>query len=203
MRIGVFGGSFDPVHCGHLELARSCCDQAQLDRVWFIPAAHQPFKPDGPFAANADRLAMLELALANESSLEISTLEIDRGGMSYTVDTLLTLSAMVPDAELFLLMGADALVDFPYWRRPADICRVATPLIVNRGGEPAPNFEHLDQILPPERIEEIKAAQVKMPAMEHSSADIRRLIAVGGEWKHLVPKNVATYIRDHRLYQAI
>src|SRR5690606_27424372 len=97
-----------------------------------------------------------------EAGFEISTLELDRGGMSYTVDTLLTLSAMLPAAELFLLMGADSLVDFPYWRRPADICRVAMPLVVNRGGEPAPNFEHLDQILPPERIDEIKAAQVNM-----------------------------------------
>jgi nicotinate-nucleotide adenylyltransferase len=203
MRIGVFGGSFDPVHHGHLELARSCRDQAMLDRIWFIPAAHQPFKPDGPFATNADRLAMLELALAGETSFEISTLELDRGGMSYTIDTLLTLSAMVPDAELFLLMGADSLVDFPYWRRPADICRVATPLVVNRGGEPAPNFEHLDQILPPERIDEIKASQVTMTPMEHSSANIRRLIATGGGWRELVPKSVAAYIRKHRLYQTI
>jgi nicotinate-nucleotide adenylyltransferase len=203
MRVGVFGGSFDPVHCGHLALARCCRQQAALDRVWFIPAAHQPFKPDGPFASNADRLAMLELALAGEPGCEVSTLEIDRGGMSYTIDTLLTLSALMPTAQLFLLMGADALVDFPYWRRPADICRVTTPLIVNRGGEPAANFEHLDQVLPPERIDQIKAAQVHMPPMQHSSADIRRLIATGGAWKELVPKEVAAYIREHQLYQAI
>lgn len=140
MRIGVFGGSFDPVHFGHLKLAQSCLEEAQLDRVWFVPAAHQPFKPDGPFAANSDRLAMLELALEVQPAFEISTLEIERGGMSYTIDTLLTLSAMMPGAELFLLMGADALVDFPYWRRPAEICRVAKPLVVNRGGEPAPTL---------------------------------------------------------------
>jgi nicotinate-nucleotide adenylyltransferase len=203
MRIGVFGGSFDPVHCGHLTLARCCREQAQLDSVWFVPAAHQPFKPDGPFASNADRLAMLNLAVAREPGFEISTLELDRGGMSYTIDTLLTLSAMIPESNLYLLMGADALVDFPYWRRPADICRIATPLVVNRGGEPAPNFEHLDQFLTSERIQEIKALQVNMPAMEHSSADIRRLIATGNSWRELVPKNVAAYIREHRLYQAV
>jgi nicotinate-nucleotide adenylyltransferase len=203
MRIGVFGGSFDPVHCGHLALAECCLEQARLDRVWFVPAAHQPFKPDGPFASNADRLAMLELALDTQPAFEISTLEVERGGMSYTIDTLLSLSSLIPAADLFLLMGADSLVDFPYWRRPVDICRVAAPLVVNRGGEPAPNFEHLDQIVTPERIAEIKEAQVVMPPMPHSSTDIRRLVATGGAWENLVPKPVATYIRDHHLYQAI
>jgi nicotinate-nucleotide adenylyltransferase len=203
MRVGVFGGSFDPVHCGHLALAQCCREQARLDRVCFVPAAHQPFKPDGPFATNADRLAMLSVALAGEDAYEISTMEIDRGGVSYTIDTLLALSVVMPDAELFLLMGADALIDFPYWRRPADICRVATPLVVNRGGEPASNFELLESIVPPARIKEIKAAQVAMPAMEHSSSNIRRLIATGGAWHDLVPKKVATYIRDHNLYQAV
>ena len=144
---------------------------------------------------------MLELALEVQPAFEISTLEIERGGMSYTIDTLLTLSAMMPGVELFLLMGADALVDFPYWRRPAEICRVAKPLVVNRGGEPAPNFEHLDQIIPPDRIAEIMAAQVQMPTMEHSSSDIRRLIATDGAWQELVPKKVASYICEHRLYQ--
>ena len=104
---------------------------------------------------------------------------------------------------LFLMMGADSLIDFPYWRRPAEICRIATPLIVNRGGEPAPNFEHLDQIIPPNRIAEIKALQVEMPPMEHSSTDIRRLVTTGGAWEELVPEEVASYIRDHNLYQAL
>lgn len=203
MRVGVFGGSFDPVHNGHLVLAECCRDQAHLDRIWFVPAAHQPFKPDGPFAANSDRLAMLELALAPHPQFEISTLEIERGGMSYTIDTLLTLSALVPTAELFLMMGADSLVDFPFWRRPADICRIATPLVVNRGGEPAPNFDHLDQIVSLERIDQIKAAQVSMPAMEHSSSSIRQMISTSGSWKDLVPTKVAAYIRDHQLYRAI
>jgi nicotinate-nucleotide adenylyltransferase len=202
MKIGIFGGSFDPVHHGHLTLAECCREQAELDRVWFVPAAHQPFKPDGPFASDADRLAMLELALAPHQAFEISPIEIERGGTSYTIDTLVTFNSLLPDVELFLLLGADSLVDFPNWRSPAAICRVATPLVVNRGGEPAPNFELLDQIVTPERIERIKAAQVEMPPMEHSSSDIRRLVAIDGDWEHLVPAGVAAYIRDHRLYQA-
>jgi nicotinate-nucleotide adenylyltransferase len=202
MRIGIFGGSFDPVHCGHLALAESCCEQAQLDRVWFVPAAHQPFKPDGPFATNADRVEMLKLALGEFEHYEISTLEIDRGGMSYTIDTLLTVESLVPDAEVFLLMGADSLRDFPYWRRPADICRAATPLVVNRAGEPSPNFEHLEGIASAERLAEIESQQVEMPPVDISSSEIRRLIAKHGNWQEMVPEKVGEYIREHRLYLA-
>ena len=202
MRIGIFGGSFDPVHWGHLTLAESCREQARIDHVWFVPAAHQPFKPDGPFATDAQRVDMLKLALADRPDCDISTIEIDRGGMSYTVDTLLTISSSQPDAELFLLMGADSLVDFPYWRRPAEICRVATPLVANRGGEPPPNFDHLAEVVSPERFAEIQAQQVRMPAMQHSSSDIRRLIATDGDWENLVPEAVASYIRDHQLYRS-
>jgi nicotinate-nucleotide adenylyltransferase len=203
MRIGIFGGSFDPVHRGHLTLAESCRMQAALDRVWFVPAAHQPFKPDGPFASNTDRLAMLEIALADNEAYEISTLEIDRGGMSYTMDTLLTVESLVPKAQLFLLLGADSLVDFPYWRRPADICRVATPLVVNRAGERPPNFEHLEGIVSAERLSEIKSAQVEMPPQPISSSEVRRLVATGGEWEAKVPQGVAQYIRDHKLYMSL
>jgi nicotinate-nucleotide adenylyltransferase len=202
MRIGIFGGSFDPVHCGHLALAESCREQAQLDRVWFVPAAHQPFKPDGPFATNADRVEMLKLALGQYERYEISMLEIDRGGMSYTIDTLLTVKSLVPDAEVFLLMGADSLRDFPYWRRPAVICRAATPLVVNRAGESSPNFEHLEGIVSTERLAEIESQQVEMPPVDISSSEIRRLIANHGNWQDMVPKKVGEYIRDHRLYLA-
>jgi nicotinate-nucleotide adenylyltransferase len=203
MRIGIFGGSFDPVHRGHLTLAESCRQQAALDRVWFVPAAHQPFKPDGPFASNADRLAMLRLALAECQGCEISTLEIDRGGMSYTIDTLLTVEGLLPDAQIFLLLGGDSLVDFPYWRRPADICRVATPLVVNRAGEPSPNFEYLEDLVSAERLAEIQACQVEMPPQAISSSEIRRMVARGGEWEKFVPAAVANYIHDHKLYLSL
>ncbi len=201
MRLGNFCGSFDPVHRGHLALAASCLAQSALDRVWFVPAAQQPFKPTGPHAANADRLTMLNLALADIEAFEISQIEIDRGGVSYTIDTLLKIKSLLPEAQLFLLMGADSLVDFPHWRRPADICNVATPLVVNRAGEPAPNFEHLEPIVSPERLAEIKASQVEMAPQEISSSDIRQLIATGGEWEELVPESVADYIREHDLYR--
>src|SRR6185436_3214836 len=122
--IGVFGGSFDPVHRGHLLLADCCQRQVPLDRVLFVPAAHQPHKPRAPKASDADRLAMLRLATAERAGIEISTVEIDRGGFSYTVDTLRAIAADNSGAELFLLMGADTLADLPTWRDPAAICEL-------------------------------------------------------------------------------
>jgi nicotinate-nucleotide adenylyltransferase len=122
--------------------------------------------------------------------------------MSYTIDTLLTVKSLMPDAEVFLLMGADSLRDFPYWRRPADICRAATPLVVNRAGKPMPNFEHLEGIVSPERLAEIESQQVEMPPVDISSSEIRRLIVKHGNWQEMVPENVGQYIRDHRLYLA-
>jgi len=200
MKIGLLGGSFDPIHRAHLALAEACQEQAKLDRVWFLPTAHQPFKPGGPFATNADRLAMLKLALADQADSEICTHEIDRGGMSYTIDTLTHLTESNPDTDWYLLIGADSLADFPFWRRPADICRLATPLVVNRAGEPAPNFGHLSEIVSPERLAEIESLEVKMPPLAISSSTIREAIAQGKEWQSQVPDAVAQYIVEHKLY---
>lgn len=191
MRLGLFGGSFDPVHNGHLELARCARDQAQLDEVWFIPAAMQPLKPHGPRASAKHRLAMLELALAAEPRFSVSTLELDRGGVSYTVDTLREIHAQFPDAKLFFLMGADALHDLPNWREPAEILRLATPLVVRRPGEQPLD----DPVLPAHAI-------IEMPALAISSSEIRRRVAAGESIADLVPAEVADYILRFALYSS-
>ncbi len=200
MRIGVFGGSFDPVHRGHLLLADCCWRQAQLDRVEFVPAAQQPLKPGGPVASESDRAAMLLVAAADRTEFSVSTVEFDRGGVSYTVDTLRQLQAEHPDAELFFLMGADSLVDFSHWRDPAEICRLATPLVVRRAESPEPDFESLRPFLSPTQLEAIRAVQVEMPPTPISSSQIRQFIAEGGEWRPLVPAAVADYIEKRQLY---
>src|SRR5690349_4586501 len=143
MRIGVFGGSFDPVHRGHVLLAECCRAQAALDRVAFVPAARQPHKPHSPRASDGDRLAMLELAIAGHPEFAASPVELERGGVSYTVDTLRAITAQEPGAKLYLLLGADSLADLPTWREPAAICALATPLAVSRPGWAAPNVEAL------------------------------------------------------------
>ncbi len=200
MRIGIFGGSFDPVHLGHLLLANCCWRQASLDRVEFVPAAAQPLKPRGPVASEADRVAMLHLATADRPEFSVSTIEIDRGGVSYTVDTLRARQAEHPGAELFFLMGADSLADFPEWRDPVEICRLATPLVVRRAGSPEPNVESLRRFVTPARLAAIRDAQVEIPATSISSSQIRRHIAEGGQWQPLAPAPVADYIVQRGLY---
>src|SRR4029079_13505788 len=138
MRLGIFGGSFDPVHNAHLAIARACQQQARLDEVWFTPTAIQPLKHNGPRATDAHRLEMLRLAIRDKPSWRVCSIEIDRGGFSYTVDTLRQIGEELPDADLFFLIGADALQDVVKWRAPQEIFRMATPLVVCRVGQPSP-----------------------------------------------------------------
>ncbi len=200
MRLGIFGGSFDPVHQGHLELATCCWRQAKLETVWFVPTACQPHKPRGPRATDADRLAMLKLAIADRPEFAVSTVELDRGGMSYTVDTLEAIHAGQPQAELFFLMGADSLKDLPHWREPARICELATPLVVHRAGAAEPNFDLLRPFVPEDRLAAICSHQVEMPAMPVSSSQIRKQIAEASDWQSMVPAKVAGFIQQQRLY---
>jgi nicotinate-nucleotide adenylyltransferase len=199
-RIGVFGGSFDPIHRGHLTLADCCRRQAALDLVVLVPTARQPLKPQGPVASNADRAAMVRAAIEGRPEFAMSMIELDRGGVSYTVDTLREIRSRQPNSKLFLLLGADALTDFPRWREPAAICDLATLLVVRRAGHAAPDFAALAPVASAERLAEIRAAQVEMPDTPISSSHIRRLIATGGDWQSLVPSDVAQYVAERGLY---
>jgi nicotinate-nucleotide adenylyltransferase len=201
MRIGVFGGSFDPVHRGHMLLAECCRAQAALDRVVFVPAARQPHKPLTPRASDADRLAMLKMAIRERPEFATSSIELERGGVSYTVDTLRAIAAAEPGASLYLLLGADSLADLPTWREPAAICALATPVAVGRPGWAEPNVDALAGIASPEQLDEIRTLRVEMPATPISSSRIRSLIAEGSQWQALVPPAVADYIVDRGLYQ--
>ena len=201
MRLGLFGGSFDPVHLGHLQLAQSCQQQARLDEVWFVPAATQPFKHQGPAATDQQRLAMLRLATQDEPTWQVSQIELDRGGVSYTADTLRSVHQQRPDDELFFMMGADSLRDFASWREPQEILRLATPLVVARAGEPLPDFDALESICPPERVEQIRQAKVDMPAMDIASSTIRQRIATGQDVSQLLPESVSEYLQREQLYR--
>lgn len=200
MRLGIFGGSFDPVHNGHLALAEACRKGAKLDRVLLVPAAQQPHKPSGPVASAADRLRMIELAIAERHGLAASGVEISRGGVSYTVDTLRTIAVEFPGAKLFLLMGADTLHDLPTWREPAEVCRLATPLAVHRAGEPPVDFAKLIGIAAPAVIRESQQHVIDMPLMDVSSSEIRKRVARGLSIAELVPSAVGGYIAAGQLY---
>jgi nicotinate-nucleotide adenylyltransferase len=196
MRLGIFGGSFDPVHNGHLALARACQERARLDEVWFTPTAIQPLKHKGPQAADSSRIEMLRLAIADDPRWRVCTIEIDRGGFSYTVDTLRQIHEELPDADLFFLIGADALNDVAKWKEPREIFRMATPLVVHRVGQPGPNFDQLQQLC----TAETGPQAIQMPAMEISSSEIRRRVAARESLNGLVPEPVAEFIAEHRLY---
>jgi nicotinate-nucleotide adenylyltransferase len=208
MNLGIFGGSFDPVHNGHLALARACQAAAALDEVWFTPTAVQPLKRNGPHATDAQRVEMLRLAIQSElqqrdsrqptARLECCTLEIDRGGFSYSVDTIRQLHEELPGARLFFLIGADAVRDVPRWREPAEIFRHAKPLVVRRAGQPEPDLRTLAELCPPKNQPQL----VEMPSVDVSSTDVRRRVANGEPIDELVPPDVADYIAQNRLYRA-
>lgn len=197
MRLGIFGGSFDPVHNGHLALARAGQKQASLDELWFMPTAVQPLKYNGPHASDAQRIEMLQLAIAEEGAWRVCTLEIDRGGRSYTVDTMRQLHEELPEAKLFFLIGSDALRAVARWKEPREIFRLATPLVVHRPGELAPSLETLASLCQQSTQPQV----INMPALDISSTAIRRRVAAGESIDVMVPDAVARYIEQNRLYQ--
>lgn len=197
--LGIFGGSFDPVHNGHLALARACQEQAALDEVWFTPTAIQPLKQQGPQATNADRVAMLRLAIdeSPSSAWRVCTIEIDRGGKSYTVDTLRQLHEELPGTALYFMIGSDAIRDVAQWKEPHEIFRLAAPLVVHRAGESEPDVATLASLCQPEAQPQV----VRMQPVDVSSTEIRRRVHSGTSIDGLVPATVARYIAEHGLYR--
>jgi nicotinate-nucleotide adenylyltransferase len=206
MRLGIFGGSFDPVHYGHLLLAECCRDQCGLDEVWFVPAAVPPHKQQATLTAANHRLEMLRLATGGDTAFAVCTLELDRGGLSYTVDTLANIRADQPNDDLFLLLGADSLADLPNWRAPARICELALPVGVRRpaidgSAAPEPDFEMLAPLISAERLELIRRQHVEMPVIGLSASEIRRSVAAGQSIRYRTPRAVERYIKTHGLYR--
>jgi nicotinate-nucleotide adenylyltransferase len=201
MRLGIYGGSFDPVHYGHLLLAEICREQCQLDEVWFVPAALPPHKQHRVITPAKLRLEMLQLAIGGSQGLLASTVEVDRGGVSYTVDTLLEIQHQQPTAQMFLLMGADSLYDLPSWREPDRICELAIPIVVRRAGAPTPDLSQLSSLMAPDRLAEAIRNQVAMPIIDLSSSDLRQRVAAGQSIRFRTPRAVEKFIETHGLYR--
>jgi nicotinate-nucleotide adenylyltransferase len=200
MRIGIYGGTFDPVHLGHLLLAESCREQVRLDSVWFLPAATPPHKQDRELTPAKDRIEMLELAVGGYLAFSICRYETDRGGVNYTAETLAQLHQQEPAAEFFFLLGADMLRDLPRWRNPELLCELALPIAVRRPGEPPPDFDLLQGIASAERIAAMRQCAVEMPAIGLSGSDIRRRVAAEKSIRYQTPRAVEKYIETHGLY---
>jgi nicotinate-nucleotide adenylyltransferase len=195
-RIGVLGGTFDPVHNGHLHIAETLRTALNLDRILWVPAGRPPHKSDQIVSSDLDRLAMLELALAGSAADEISTIDVDRCGPSYTADTLEILAGRYPSARLFFLMGEDSLRDLPTWHRPERILRVAELAVAGRPGVET-DLESLELQIPGigKRVHVVPTEEVAI-----SSSEVRRRVSQNQSISGLVPAIVEAYIRDHRLY---
>ena len=184
-RIGVFGGTFDPVHVGHLAIALAALESVPLDRVLFVPVRRSPLKDRDPLASTADRVAMLETAIASEPRFALSRAELEREGVSYTVDTLEQLRSQ---GELFLILGSDALADLARWRAPDRIRELATILVAARPGAPEPGAMH-------------GARAFDAPRLDISSRELRARAARGMSLRYLVPDAVWEHIKRHGLYR--
>lgn len=197
-RIGIFGGTFDPVHIGHLIIATELAEALALDQVLFVPAGQPPHKSDQPVSADADRLAMLRLAIAGNRCFSVTTLELDRPGPSYTADLLTTLAAELPTARLVFLMGEDSLRDLPTWHDPTTIVRLAEIGVAMRP-DSAADLDAICQALPAARG---RIHVVATTPIGISSSELRSQVGRGGSIRYQVPVPVETYIRASGLYRA-
>ena len=193
--VGVLGGTFDPVHVGHLAVAEEAREALGLERILFVPAAMPPHKVDRPVSAPSHRFAMVELAIAGNTAFEASRIELDRTGPSYTVDTL---ERLAPEwRELVLILSAEAFRDLRTWRRPERILALAQLAVVPREGYPDASRAFLAEHFPGF---EDRAVFLPGPRLWLSASDLRERAANGRSLRYLVPDAVATYIGDHALY---
>lgn len=219
MRYGVFGGSFDPVHYGHLLLAESCREQCPLDHVFFVPSGIPPHKQDLRRTTGDVRATMLELAIADVPEFSVLRFEIDRPNVSFTVDTLRFCHTLHPMAEWFLLLGTDMFRDLPNWRSAEEVVRLAVPIVAERPEKTASNgplpdgpfstnpryhsTEYVTEWIRTVRTAvnlETRSLSVSMPESGISSTEIRRRVAKKRSIRFWTPSSVVEYIETERLY---
>jgi nicotinate-nucleotide adenylyltransferase len=185
--IGLLGGSFDPVHHGHLIIAQVALETLGLESVRFLPAREQPFKQGRHRSSPEDRAAMLQLAIAGHSQFQVDRTELERAGPSYTVDTLRELRRTCPKAEFVLLLGADAAAELPAWREADEIPRLAKVVVFARPGSAVPVSPSIHRV-------------IDVPAIDIAATTVRSRVARGRPIRYWVPDTVAEYISRHRLY---
>jgi nicotinate-nucleotide adenylyltransferase len=204
-RIGLLGGSFDPVHCGHLHVARAALAAFGLERVVFVPAARAPHKSGPPAASDEDRLSMLRLAIADEPRFSISDLELRRGGVSFTIDTVRALPkelGLSDDVEIYLLIGSDNLLGLPRWQHANELLARVHPIVVHRDGDPDRLLESVRGEVGDELFARLRAGYLRVPPVRVSSTELRSSPRVAMRSDEEIPAMVRAYIREHRLYGA-
>ncbi len=199
MRLGVLGGTFDPVHNGHIMMAEAALSQLNLSLVLFIPAGRPRFKGNETVTAAKHRLRMVELSIAGKPCFQLSDMEVRRGGVTYTIDTLRELkSSLSPRDELFFIMGWDSLKELPLWHRPLELISLCILVVAPRAGCPEPDLTELEKEVPglSQRL-----VMLDEPQIEISSSGIREKVRNGADIRGLVPEAVADYIVEKGLYR--
>jgi nicotinate-nucleotide adenylyltransferase len=184
VRLGLFGGTFDPPHIGHLVVASDAFEQLSLDRLVFIPNAVQPLKTGRPAASAADRLAMVRLTCQGDARFDVDAIEVDRGGLSFTVDTLRAYRQRHPGAALFLLVGGDAAATLPSWREPSAILELAELVVLTRG----------------DGADGSSGRRLHTRRIDISATEVRDRVRAGRSIRGFVTEGVAKYIEEHGLY---
>ena len=207
MRLGIFGGTFDPPHVGHLLAASDAMEQLSLDRLIFVPAAVQPLKAHRSTAMGQDRLAMVRLTIGGDARFGADSVELDRDGLSYSVDTLGDFARRFPTAERFFLVGADVLATFAQWREPARVLELATLAVLTRrsdAGEGSQSGRALSPTRDGGALETEMAKRstaVATRRIDVSSTEIRERVRAGRSIRGFVTDGVAEYISSHGLYR--
>ncbi|MFO7900394.1 MAG: nicotinate-nucleotide adenylyltransferase [Planctomycetota bacterium] len=201
-RVAVFGGSFDPIHNGHVEVAEAARATNDLDRVVFVPVYQQPHRPDPPVAPGRDRLRMIELAVEDRPGFEASDCELRRGETSYTVDTMAAFRRRLgPETALFFIVGSDSIRELPAWKDLPRLARLCTFIVAARPGWPIDRLDDLAEHLPDEYVRSMKSAAVRTTGSRASSSEVRERRARGASIAGLVPEPVRAYIRQNKLYR--
>lgn len=198
MNIGVMGGTFNPIHKGHVIVAEEVKVHLNLTEILFVPAGQPWLKANSPIAAAEHRMQMVRLAIADKPYCKLSTMEIERAGPSYTVDTVAELQGQLRGGdELFFILGWDSLAELPQWREPSRLIKMCYLVAVPRVGYPTPNLSSLEVDIPglSQRV-----ILLDIPQIDITASVIRNRVAQGLSIAHLVPEAVERYIREHRLY---
>lgn len=195
-RIGIMGGTFDPIHNGHLAIARSAAEQLGLHRVLFIPTGNPHFKLDQHVTDAADRARMVELAIEGDPLFELDLREVEREGVTYTADTLEELAKQYPGAELHFFIGTDSAETLPKWRRAETVARLCSPVVMHRPGECTQDVRDALTAAP----FDFDAIYLDVPQVNVSSTEIRQRVVDGFDIDGMVPPAVAQYIAEKNLY---
>jgi nicotinate-nucleotide adenylyltransferase len=201
MRLGIFGGTFDPVHFGHLALAEECLAVAGLDEVWLVPAASPPHKGGKKLSRFDQRKEMLELAIAGNEKFKVEPMEADRPGPSFTIDTLEEIQKRKPNDELFLIIGGDSALEFSTWKDPAKIASLATIIVRIRPGVIMPTEQEFISQLGKELGVQPKVVFVAGPPyLDVSSSLLKVRVSNNKSIRYLLPRAVEVYIQQKKLY---